>query len=552
MRGRLAPARDVAHRGAVGASKIRLRPHHRSLLEDSVRRALRCLAVLLLACAAGRPAPAGAQIPRAEYGMRRDALLARIDSGVVVAYGGVEPVNYWPTFFQLPSFQYLTGFGEPDAVLVLVKRGGTGTAAPAGTGPGTAMLFVPPRNLMVEKFVGARTGPTEVMGVVGLAGRAMPELRGALDSLLAGGLPLYVVSDVQTTDYTEADTLTRGARLIADLKRGRPTLVVHALDSVVHALRARKSAGEIALLRRAVSVSATAHRDAMAAVAPGCTEGEVQALMEGTFKRLGGDRPGYGSIVGSGPNALVLHYMANTRTLRPGELVLIDAGTSFEHYSADVTRTLPVSGRFTAPQRAIYQLVLDAQAAFVRQIRPGSAVATANDSGHAVITRGLTRLGLLESPDATFDPPPGMRCPPTGCAQVGLFALHGYGGHGIGLEVHDPAQYYTGTRTFQPGDVFTVEPGLYIGASSVAGLPDTPRNRAMLTRMRPVIDRYRDIGVRIEDDYAVTARGVDWLSSGVPREPAEVEALMRRRASGASPSVAGACAGAGRTVSVGR
>jgi Xaa-Pro aminopeptidase len=152
-------------------------------LEDSVRRALRGLAVLLLACAAGRPALAGAQIPRAEYVMRRDALLARIDSGVVVAYGGVEPVNYWPTFFQLPSFQYLTGFGEPDAVLVLVKRSGTVTAAAAGTGPGTgpgtAMLFVPPRNPMVEKFVGARTGPTDVMGVVGLAARASSPTSGA-------------------------------------------------------------------------------------------------------------------------------------------------------------------------------------------------------------------------------------------------------------------------------------------------------------------------------------------------------------------------------------
>ena len=497
----------------------------------SLARLAACLAFVgAVGAAIPAAAPAGAQVGRAEYAARRDSLLARLDSGVVVAFGGVETTSYWPSFFQLPSFAYLTGFGEPDAALVLVKRGAARSAA----------LFLPPRNPRMEKFVGARTGPAEAASAAGIAGRPLAELRPALDSLVGAGLPLYVVRDVQSTDYAAADTLTRGARLTADLKRDRPALAVRSLDSVVHALRARKSPAEVALLRRAAQVSAAAHREAMAAVAPGCGEHEVQALLEASFRRQGGDRPGYGSIVGSGPNALVLHYMANARTMGAGELLLIDAATSFDHYSADVTRTLPVSGRFTPAQRDVYQLVLDAQAAYVRQIRPGTPERTASDSGRVVVERGLARLGLIDSAEATYDAPPGARCPPGGCRQRGLYALHGYGGHGIGLEVHDPAQFYDAPNVFRPGDVFTVEPGLYVGPSAFEGLPDTPKNRAMIARLRPAVERYRDVGVRIEDDYAVTASGVEWLTAGVPREAAEVEALMRPRA-GAGGAGAAAC-----------
>ncbi|HKP77451.1 MAG TPA: M24 family metallopeptidase, partial [Longimicrobiaceae bacterium] len=287
------------------------------------------------------------------------------------------------------------------------------------------------------------------------------------------------------------------------------------------------------LLRRAAEISAAGHRDAMRAMAPGCNEGEIQAVLEGAFRRLGGERPGYGSIVGSGPNALALHYDRNDRTLQPGEVVVIDAATQLDHYSADVTRTLPVTGRFTPEQRAIYQIVLDAQAAFVRQIRPGSAESVSSDSGRAVVAAGLARLGLIEAPGATFES--SRPCPPEGCLQVYLYTWHGFGGHGIGLDVHDPAQYYDAPNRFQPGDVFTVEPGIYVDPSIFDRLPDTPRNRAMIARLRPVMQRYLNIGVRIEDDYAVTANGVEWLSKDVPRDPAAVEALMAQP----SPSLPG-------------
>ncbi|HET7460483.1 MAG TPA: aminopeptidase P N-terminal domain-containing protein [Longimicrobium sp.] len=458
-----------------------------------------------------------AQIPRSEYAARREALLAGIDSGVVVAFGAVESVTHWPPFAQLPSFEYLTGFGEPDAALLLVKRGGTGTA----------QLFVPPRNPRLERFMGARTGPAEALRDAGIPGRLLGGLPAAVDSLVQAGLPLYVVSDVHTADFAPADSLTRGASLVARLTRAHPGLRVASLDAAVQQLRARKTPAEIALLRRAVEISAAGHRQAMRAMAPGCNEGQLQAVLEGVFRGMGAERPGYGSIVGSGPNALKLHYDRNDRVMQAGESVVIDAATALSHYSADITRTLPVSGRFSPEQRAIYQLVLDAQSAFVRQIHAGGSIETANDSGRATIAGGLTRLGLIESPTAEFDPPPYIPCNRDACRQVRLFAWHGYGGHGLGLEVHDPAQYYAAPNHFGPGDVFTVEPGIYVSLDFLDQLPDTPRNRAMLARIRPAAQRYASIGVRIEDDYLVTENGVEWLSRGVPRDIDAVEALMR-------------------------
>ncbi len=480
----------------------------------------RRLALLAGLLASGTlPAPAPAQIAPDDYAARRAALAAPLDSGVVIAFGAVEPVNYWPTFFQLPAFQYLTGFSESDAALVMVKRKGAVTET----------MFVPPRDPMNERFNGVRSGAEDLQGKIGIAGRDIAQLRPDIDSLANSGLPFYVVPDLQTGDYVTEDSLTRGARFLSVLRQTHPWLVMHLLDTTVARMRARKSPAEIALLRKAAEISARAHQEAMKATAPGCGENEIQALLDGTFRRLGGDRPGYGSIVASGPNALTLHYMEDSRVMQDGELILIDAATSFDHYSADVTRTLPVSGRYTPEQRDIYQLVRDAQEAYVRQIKPGASLSVVTDSGRQVVSKGLVRLGLIESAAATFDGPAGMRCPPEGCPQRGLYVYHGYGGHGIGLEVHDPVQYYDAPNEFRSGDVFTVEPGLYFSPSLLASLPDTPKNRAMLAKIGPAFKKYQGIGVRIEDDYALTDAGLEWLSAGAPREIVEVEALMRQR-----------------------
>jgi Xaa-Pro aminopeptidase len=465
------------------------------------------------------PAVMSAQVSSGEYAARRAAAVAGIDSGVVVAFGAPEPVNYWPTFFQLPGFYYLTGFNESDAVLVMVKRSGSSAAT----------MFVPTRTPIEERWVGARTRIADMEKKFGVGGRDIAGMTAALDSLARTGLPFYILPDVQTGENIVEDSLTRGARTVAQLRVSHPYLVVQSLNSTVMRLRAKKTPAEIALLRRAAEISSLAHKEAMKATAPGCGEYEIQSLLEGTFRRFGGDRPGYGSIVGSGTNATILHYMEDTRVMRDGELLLVDAATSFDHYSADVTRTWPVNGRFSPQQRELYQIVRDAQEAFVRQIKPGVPYKVADDSGAAVVAKGLLRLGLIQAADGTIDPPAGVPCPAGGCLQTRLFALHGYGGHGIGLEVHDPAQYYMDEQKFAAGDVFTVEPGLYVSPDLLGSLPQTPKNKALLTKIRPAVDKYKGMGVRIEDDYALTDSGLEWLSKGVPREIGEIEALMQQR-----------------------
>jgi Xaa-Pro aminopeptidase len=446
---------------------------------------------------------------------RRAALAAAIDSGVVVAFGAPEPVNYWPTFQQHASFLYLTGFEEPDAVLVLVKRAGRLAET----------LFVPPSNPRMQRWVGKRTAATEVPQATGMQGRLLAEFRPAVDSLVAAGLPLYAISDVQTYDYARQDSLTRGKRFATDLSNGRQ-VVMTSLDTVLAKQRATKSPAELALLRRAIDISASAHRQAMRAVAPGCGEYEVQALVDGTFRRFGADGPSYGSIVGSGPNSTVLHYMEDSRVMQAGELLVLDAGAAFDHYAADVTRTLPVSGRFTPEQRAVYQIVLDAQNAYVARIRAGSTVKESNEAGEAVVAQGLAKLGLIESPTAAYE---GPQCPKGGCPQYRMYLWHGSGGHGIGLNVHDPANYYYGEGRFAVGDVFTVEPGIYVNPSILDELADTPANRALAAKLRPVMAKYRNVGVRIEDDYAITEQGVEHLSAAAPREIAAVERMMAEK-----------------------
>jgi Xaa-Pro aminopeptidase len=350
-----------------------------------------------------------------------------------------------------------------------------------------------------------------------------------LDSLAATGLPFYALADFESGDFARADSLTRGQAAVRALAARHPGLVVRDAHRIVDALRARKSDAELALIRRAAEISSEAFVGVMQAPEP-TREYELQAVLEYHFKRLGASRPAYGSIVGGGQNATVLHYMRDTGAVRPGDLVVMDAGAEYRGYTADVTRTIPVSGRFTPEQRAIYQLVRDAQAAAERNSRAGMPAAAAHDSSFDVRARGLAALGLVDSVSATLDLPWPADCArqPRACTQAMFWMIHGIS-HGIGLEVHDPAQFYAGDRTFRVGDAFTIEPGIYVSSRMLAALPDTPRNRAFVARVRPVVARYEGTGVRIEDDYVITERGLERISTP-PREIAEIEALMRRRA----------------------
>ncbi|MFL5606976.1 MAG: aminopeptidase P N-terminal domain-containing protein [Gemmatimonadaceae bacterium] len=470
--------------------------------------------------------PALAQITPAEYASRRDSLAAKLGDGVLVAFGGRTPVTDFGPFYQLPAFHYLTNFDEPDAAFVMVARGGK---------PASATIFLTPVDPRLAFYYGRRPDSATVVRTLGLGARSFSAVDRVVDSLASSGLPFYVLSDFSDEDFAQQDSLTRGRLFMRAIAGRHAGLEVRDAHQLVNRLRARKSPAEMALLRRAAEISSEGHRETLKIAEP-TKEYELQAALEHTFTRLGGARPAYGSIVGGGAHGTQLHYMRDRGDVKPGDVVVMDAATEYEGYAADVTRTIPVSGRYTAEQRAIYQLVRDAQAAAERNSRPGMSAGAAQDSSFDVRARGLAALGLVESADATFDPPWGADCAgnPRSCRQAMFWMIHGIS-HGIGLAVHDPAQfYYNGDHTFQQGDAFTIEPGIYLGTSMLESLPDTPRNRAFIAKVRPVVQRYENTGVRIEDDYVITEKGLERISTA-PREIEEIEAIMRTRPPRAVP-----------------
>ena len=335
-------------------------------------------------------------------------------------------------------------------------------------------------------------------------------------------------TDFSDADFAQEDSLTRGRQFMRAVAARHRGVEVKDAHEIVDQLRARKSPVEVALLRRAAEISSEGHREAMKLAEPS-KEYELQAALEYTFMRLGGARPSYGSIVGGGVHGTQLHYMRDRGDVKSGDVVVLDAATEYEGYAADVTRTIPVSGKYTVEQRALYQLVLDAQKAAERNSKAGMSAVAAQDSSIEIRARGLAALGLVESTGASFDPPWPADCgkSPKQCRQSMFWMIHGIS-HGIGLAVHDPAQFYYDNHTFRQGDAFTIEPGIYISTSMLDQLPDTPRNRAFIARVKPVVQRYENTGVRIEDDYVITENGLERISNA-PREIAEIEALMATR-----------------------
>ncbi|MCA2994720.1 aminopeptidase P N-terminal domain-containing protein [Gemmatimonas sp.] len=492
------------------------------------RRALRAATgtSLLMAspvvAAAVIPATATAQsdtaITRAELDARRSAFAQRIGNGVVVAFGGRALVHDFSTFYQLAAFRYLTELNEPDHAFVMVVR----DKIPSTT------LFLTKLDPRTAFYYGQRTDSTNSVQRTGLPARSYDAIWGVLDSLVATGLPFYHIPDVETMDFSRVDTLTRGQEAVKALTRKHPQLMVRSAMPHVLAVRGRKSAAELALIRKAVEISSEGHRAAMLTANPQ-HEYELRAALEYEFTRRGAERPAYGSIVGAGYNATTLHYMKDMDPVKPGDLVVMDAGAEYRGYAADVTRTIPVSGTYTADQRAIYQLVLDAQKAAERNSKPGMSIRAAADSSVAVRTRGLAALGLIESEDAQYDPPWRVDCTanPNGCKQANLWMIHGIS-HGIGLAVHDPLQGDQNGGRFAEGDAFTIEPGIYISTRALDVLPDTPRNRQFKARVLAKVKQYENTGVRIEDDYIITDKGLERISL-VPREIDEIQALMKRR-----------------------
>ena len=459
--------------------------------------------------------PLLAQITESEYAARRAALTARLGDGVYLALGAPEPRANYDSFWQAQNFRYLTGFLEPGAAMIIVRTRGNDRT----------MLFVEPKDPAQEVWTGERLGVDGVKPKTGMEGREIRTLRAVLDSVLAGGASLFAIGDLSRAggaDVPEARSpRTMDDQFVDAVKQRNPGIKVSDAAREVMTLRARKSSAELALIRTAARISAAAHKEVLPNIEPGMNEFEIQALAEYTFRRNGGDRPAYGSIVGSGPNSTTLHYNRDDRFMNAGEVVNMDMSTYYGGYAADITRTVPVSGRFSTEQRDVYAIVLAAQKAAERQMRAGATFRQLNDAAMAVLRDGLARLGLIESGSATYESN-GRAVP-----QLSLYYMHGLG-HPLGLSVHDVDAYSSGALI--EGSVFTVEPGIYVRANTVDIIPDVPANAAFRAKVAATVRKYANIGVRIEDDYIINGSGFERISADAPREIDDIEREMARPA----------------------
>ena len=429
-----------------------------------------------------------------EFSRRREQLMR------MVAPGGIAILPAAPVrtrsrdveyrFRQDSDFYYLTGFAEPDAVIVLAP----------GRENGEYLMFCRDHEPEKELWDGKRAGPDGVMRDYA-ANDAFPI--DDIDDILPG-----IMESCSRVYYTMGLYAEFDARIADWLNslRGREARGVHtprefiALDHLLHDMRLYKSRNEISAMRRSAKVAVGAHTRAMQFVRPGLYEYEVEAEFAREFRRNSACMA-YSPIVGGGINACTLHYIENSQVLNDGDLLLIDAGCELDYYASDITRTIPVNGRFSPEQRAVYEIVLEAQLAAIDKTRKGNHWNEPHDAAVRVITRGLKKIGLLTGTLARLIRDEAYR----------EFFMHRTG-HWIGMDVHDVGDYKVGDdwRLLESSMVTTVEPGVYI--------PDT----------RKVPARWRGIGVRIEDDVAVTSNGPDVLSKGLVKDPDEIESLMQR------------------------
>ena len=419
--------------------------------------------------------------PLAAYQQRRQALATRHADGVVLlfAYSEQEGQFTRSPFRQENNFYYLSGWNEPGAVVCLLGKG--------RAGPYREILFVPGRETSHEAWTGPRLGPddpqaTEKTGFGEVLD--LKELPEVVSAALDGRRRIYTPIRRDSPGYDQPPEPDRGSRL-EQLAPGYPIVNIReSFDS----MRQIKSDGEVRLIRKASDATIAAHRAAWDRMAPGVYEYQISATMLGVMMDLGCLRPAYTPIIGSGGNSTVLHYSQATRRLGSGELVVIDVGGEYGHYAADITRTVPVDGRFTQRQREIYEIVLGAQRAALDAIRPGMSLGGHGDKSLTEIVRAYFNS---HGSDADGE-------------SLGRYFNHGLGHH-VGLEVHDPGD---AGQPLRPGMVVTIEPGLY--------LP------------------HEGIGVRIEDMVLVTEDGAEVLTKELPKDPGEIERLMQAEPRGSA------------------
>jgi Xaa-Pro aminopeptidase len=407
---------------------------------------------------------------------------------MAVVLGGVEgggSVDDLQDFVQDPYLYYLTGTLEAGSALILAPDGLDLDGRRVHE-----VLFVPPRSPSMEIWLGRRFGPERAEAVLGVERAVTTErFEDVVGGLLAGleGQLFLLPFPAAVAPTT---TLAQQMGVLAEAAQDRDGAFDDTtLQGVLDGLREVKEPEELALLQRAIDITAEAQREAISSMEAGWAEYEIEAVIEYTFRRMGSEHPGFPSIVGSGENAVMLHYDTNRRVTAPGDLVVMDIGASYRGYTADVTRTVPVSGTFSPEQRAIYDLVLQAQEAGITAARAGASFGAPGQAASQVLARGLAKLGLLDRGDDF--------------AGLRRFFPHGTS-HYLGLLVHDVGSY----RQLKPGVVITVEPGIYIAPAE------------------DIDPRWWNIGVRIEDDVLITPDGPVVLSAGAPKDPDEIERRM--------------------------
>jgi Xaa-Pro aminopeptidase len=432
-----------------------------------------------------------------EYAQRREQVMTKIGKGTAIFRSAPMAVMHNDVeynFRQDSDFFYLTGFNEAEAVAVLAPH----------HEEHRFILFVQPKDLERETWTGYRVGVEAAKEQFG-ADEVYPIAE------LDAKLPQYIEKADRIYYHLGRDQAFNNKvlhhwrqQLAVYPKKGYGPIALEDPAPVLHPLRQIKSAAELDRMRQAAKIAVEAHNHVRAFAKPGLYEYQVQAEIEYIFRRQGALGPAYPSIVASGANACVLHYTENTRQMQDGDLLLIDAGCAYAYYNSDITRTFPINGKFTPEQRAIYEIVLEAQLQSIAQVQPGNPYKQTHDTAVRVIVEGLMNLGLLQGDieeiikEEKYKP----------------FYMHRTG-HWLGLDVHDVGVYQHGETPhyLEPGQVLTVEPGIYISPyiKPVEGQPE-------------VEPKWHGIGIRIEDDVLVTASGCENLTEAVPKAIAELEA----------------------------
>ena len=450
------------------------------------------------------PAPRYSDTERqAELARRRDAVGAKMADNSLLILLSAEPKIYTNdvdyAFRQENNLYYLSNLKQKGSILVLSKKGGKVSE----------FVFIPRPNPATETWNGHMYSTAEAAAISGIkdireAGAWAPYLMNVEHKATSGYTTVYMLQRLpENEEDPQGDREYRRENLLS--KR----FVGYKLEDpypIFAALRQVKSPYEQKMLQHAIDISTEAHERAWLAAGSAKMEYELQAEVEYSFRKRNADYWGYPSIVGCGPNATTLHYEESQGPVLKNGLCLMDVGAEYDHYSADVTRTFPVSGKFSKEQAEIYQIVYDAQEAVARAAKPGASVLELSSAAESVIKEGLFKLGLITKIDSL---------------QYQIYYMHDYG-HWLGLNVHD-----IGTRwALAPGMTFTNEPGVYVRSDALEHLPDTPENRVFKEKVRPAFEKYKNIGVRIEDDMLVTDTGVRWMTAALPRKMSDIEAFI--------------------------